>query len=666
MRRNLQLAAAGLAAVLIAGATVALVSYELRSKGIAKTAASVRLTELPAPPPAAACPSGRAPDGPDNFHVSQDMNGYLSGCFRLGNTQPGEYTVSLQMPYFKPVGTTPERPGLPFSLSPASGPPGSTVTLSGKLAGGPSAQTAANDYSVQHASICIDCPNLEESVDVSWSSAGQFSIKVHLPAVPWMGQAGPVPLKAGVITLGIQCLGPAESNDPGCRGRIQGKATFTVTQPTPAACLANHPCTSLRVSPVSARSGDLVTVAGWAPLTEIIGTPFGYYLHLSPGRLAPSPSSIAKAPGSVINFLAPTSFTMLPGQEWASLGATQLTNVQPSGDAPIATDQSNPQHLAYCSRSGIAVTLNAGQSWSTISLKAAVSVARTIGFEPPNAAAPSCFTVTLDPRHPASLFARFEAQKTGQGIPPIYFIGLVSPDAGASWRPVPVPAGQTPEDFGGFRYEDGAIKAVFGGAGEFQGPAFPFLEATTDGGRSWATSTPSCPANGPCVTFTGVWDYNCAKFPAAEVIAYSSDKGKSWSSPQWPQWLDACSSDELVATADGRSLAISGRDEFHVLVSGDGGATWSAVLLPVTQGDASYEMFNDLQMLPNGSLLGMPGNAWFILPVGAKGWCPVSGPLAGFTPGGRTQVIGNRLWWLTQEGKAQSIPVSSVVATSCN
>lgn len=666
MTRDLRVVAIGVAAVLVAGATVAVTSYELRSKGVAKTPAAV-LTELPAAPIAAACPTGGLPDGPDIFHVSQDLNGYLSGCFRVTTIPPGNYVVSFEGPAGKPSGVLQQSGRLPLTLTPASGRPGSTLLISGTLPGGPSAETAANNDSVQHAEVCIGCPGLEESADVTWSTAGRFSIKAQIPAIPWMGPAGPVPLRSGVIPVGVQCLGPAETGSAGCSGRIQGTVPFTVTGPTPGACLSNKPCAWLRLTPASASPGDVVQVEGWAPLSEVIGVPFGYYLHLSPGPLPPSPSPLAKAHGALIGFFAPASFAVQPGPQWASLGVLRPVNVEQSGDVPIATDPSNPLHLAYCNSNGIAVTWNGGRSWSTIPLQRANLVANRMGFQllPINGGPPNCTTVTFDPRHPASLFGRFPAEKINEGIPPVYSIGLVSLDGGASWRPVPVPSGQQPEQFGGFR-EEGPIKAYFAavGGGFVNLPA-PSVEQTVDGGRTWTASKPSCPAAGACVTFAGVWDNNCAKFPAPELILYSLDKGKTWSVPQSPGSLDACGTDRLLTTADGRAVAISGRDEFHVLVSRDGGVTWSPILLPVIESDTSYDQFLDLELLPNGALLGFYGNGWALLPAGGRAWCSASGSLTRIASGAPTQIIGNRLWWIAQGGgPAESIALNAVGCSS--
>ena len=357
MSRELRLAATGLAAAVLTGVAVAAASIAPPTHKAADHASqTMALTELPAAPADADCPADQLMEGPDRFHVSQDSNGYLSGCFRVQAMQPGGYTRPGPNWSTKGGAAPSQNRAIDLKVNPASGPAGTVITISGYLQGGPSAETAANNESLSHAMVCVGCPGLMEFVDVTWSSAGHFAIQARIPAVPWLGTAGPVPLTPGPLKVGIQCLGPPEKYESGCAGRVQGTATFTVSGPTPAACLSGKTCAWLRLSPASATPGDLVRVQGWAPLTEEIGTPLGYDLQLrqGPGNVGPSP--LAKAPGASVVLLAPTSFTAVAGPDWASLGAIHPTTIQLSGDAPFAIDPSNSQHLAFCAAHGIRMT----------------------------------------------------------------------------------------------------------------------------------------------------------------------------------------------------------------------------------------------------------------------------------------------------------------------
>ena len=664
MSRELRLAAIGLAAALFTGVAVAAATVALRShKAADHPGQATALTALPAPPAAVDCPADQLLEGPENFHVNQDASGYLSGCFRVRAMHPGGYTVGLASWWSKNGAEPSQNRAVDLKVSPASGEAGTVITITGYLQGGPSAETAANNESLKSAIVCVGCPGLQEFVDVAWSSAGHFAIQAKIPAVPWLGIVGPVPLKPGPLQVGIQCLGPPEKYESGCGGRVQGTATFTVSGPTPAACLSGKPCAWLRLSPASATPGSLVRVEGWAPLTEEIGTPFGYDLQLRQGLGNDGPSPLAKAPGGSVIILAPTSFTALAGPDWASLGQTHPTNIQLSGDAPFATDPSNSQHMAFCAAHGIRMTWNGGRTWSSISLQGAVRVANGMGFNlfPLDGGLPSCAGVTIDPHHPASLFVRFVATKLNESFPPSYDIGLVSPDSGTTWRPVPVPSGQVAEGFGGYRYEN-AVKAYFVATvpGFTTPPGRLMVEQTTDGGRTWVPSSPSCPATGSCVALTGVWNNNCAKFAAPELIEFSPDNGKTWSAPEWPRSLDACNSDELVADAAHRVLVVSGREEFHIKVSIDGGKNWSGVVLPSLASDSVWQMFNDLHLLPDGSLLALHDITWSLLQPSWTSWCSVTGQLASANVWGRTQVIGDQLWWISSDGNPRSVAISAI------
>jgi len=664
MSRRVRRAVLGLAAAILTGVAVAAATVAPPThKAADHPSPAMALTDLPAAPASVDCPADQLLEGPDRFHVSQDVNGYLSGCFRVQAMQPGGYTAGLASWLSKGGAAPSQNRAVDLNVSPASGEAGTVITITGYLQGGPSTETAANNESLNHAMVCVGCPGLVEFVDVTWSSAGYFAIQARIPAVPWLGTAGPVPLKPGPLQVGIQCLGPPEKYESGCGGRVQGTATFTVSGPTPAVCLSGKPCAWLRLSPASAMPGALVRVSGWAPLTEEIGTPVGYDLQLRQGLGNDGPSPLAKAPGASVVLLAPTSFTALAGPDWASLGQIRSTNIQLSGDAPLATDPSNSQHLAFCAAHGIRMTWNGGRTWSSISLQSAVRVVNGMGFAPlpMDGGLPSCASVTIDPHHPASLFVRFAVAKINEGIPPIYEIGLISPDSGTTWRPVPIPSGLAAERFGGYRYEN-AVKAYFVATvpGFTTPPGGLVVEQTTDGGRTWVLSSPSCPVTDPCVALAGVWDNNCAKFGAPELIEFSPDNGKTWSFPDWPRSLDACDSDELVADTAHRVLAVSGREEFHIRISRDGGKNWSAVVLPSLASDSTWQMFNDLQLLPDGSLLALHDTTWMLLQPAGTSWCNVSGPLASANVWGRTQIIGDHLWWISSDATPRNVAISAI------
>jgi hypothetical protein len=455
--------------------------------------------------------------------------------------------------------------GASLTLNPGSGPPGTSVQGSGYLPGGPSAGQAKANESFQNATVCWgECPGGLgiEDVPVEWSSTqpGQFTLEFTVPAIPWLGADGPHPLVPGGYTVGIQCLAPAQ---PGCL--LQGPqvtAAFHLLGPTPPEC-KQGPCGQLEFSPPQGAPGTLVQVGGWAPLTEIISTPFGYSLVieqsgqtepppqigavqqamngdlsgsfrvplalpplglLQPGSytlaleavfISGGPAVAQTLPGTSITplgpgggtrvTLAPTAFTVAPAPEWAALTALQPLLFQDTErlyTPSVAFDPVDSRRLAYCAPGGIQLSTDGGETWSSISTADVAKVAATTSY-PLFAASEgpaSCHSVTLDANHPQSFYAVFQTAQEAYGAPPIFFMGYLTTDAGTTWQAVPPPPGYTIAQFGGFRATTNAVQALF--AGQPSGPeqAPSFaVEQTADGGRTWAPAGLTCPPSGPCV-----------------------------------------------------------------------------------------------------------------------------------------------------------------------
>ncbi len=78
--------------------------------------------------------------------------------------------------------------------------------------------------------------------------------------------------------------------------------------------------------------------------------------------------------------------------------------------------------------------------------------------------------------------------------------------------------------------------------------------------------------------------------------------------------------------------------------------------------------YRGLRMLPDGTLLGQSANGggWSLLHPGATAWCAVGGITL---PDGREgkpllEVIGDRLWWLTQNTGGALVTVHSTLLNS--
>jgi hypothetical protein len=237
-----------------------------------------------------------------------------------------------------------------FTLDPNTGPPGTTVRGSGYLPGGPSAEQAKSDFAFQNATVCWgECPaGLSiEDVPVQWSASqpGEFTLDFTVPAIPWLAADGAHPLVPGDYTVGIQCLAPSPERS-GCLFQgPQVAAVFHLTGPTPSECKQGL-CGQLELTPPQGVPGTLVQTGGWAPLTEIISTPFGYSLVLEQsGHTGPPPQigTVQQAFDGTLSgsFRVPLAWPGLgllqPGPYTLALqsifisGGPQVTETLPSG-----------------------------------------------------------------------------------------------------------------------------------------------------------------------------------------------------------------------------------------------------------------------------------------------------------------------------------------------
>jgi hypothetical protein len=341
---------------------------------------------------------------------------------------------------------SPTVPNASLTLDPSSGPPGTRVQGSGYLPGGPSADQARANESFQVATVCWgECPDglSEEDVPVEWSStqAGQFTLEFTVPSIPWLGADGPHPLVPGEYTVGVQCLAPEQA---GCLQRgPQVAAVFELTGPTPSEC-RQGPCGHLAFSPPQGVPGTLIDVGGWAPLTEVISTPFGYSLVLEQSAetgLPPQIASVQQAfdgtlsgsfrvplawpglgllqpglyhlalqsiflnarsavtptlPGVTVTplgkggeiggasvILASTPLTLTAAPEWNALPNVQPLIFQDSArltTPSVAFDAADPERIAYCAPGSIQLSADGGASWSEIPTMGVTEVASSTGY----------------------------------------------------------------------------------------------------------------------------------------------------------------------------------------------------------------------------------------------------------------------------------------------
>lgn len=599
------------------------------------------------PPPASPtlpsfpdCSSERTP-ADSHAVVFQQVDGGFTGCLRIDAARPATYPVVARgfPSMVGPAATTEVRDSI--EMSPSEGPPGTRVTLSGSV---PTPPGPGQD---DHVPLCWDaCDVLGYSAEVQWStsSPGRFEIPFQVPAAPWMTRTGVHALIPGRYRVILPCIPDILDKPSGCRGE-QRFGTFQLTGPVSSLCRSAQPCAALELSRTAGPPGTVIAVRGWAPLVGL-GGQAQVYLQL---RIAFTAMDSMPA-------LASTPFRVTAGPDWSSLGALQPVSIFRSGFEAIGVDPTNPRRFAYCVGASIRVTTDGGQSWSAIPVQGAWAASATTNYPlvPNGRGDPaSCGAVGIDPMHPASFYAMFAALQRNTGPPPDYFVAYFTTDAGRTWRPVPLPTGMDMGTFGGFRIDASAARALF-----FLSPTELYLnrrfivQQTVDGGHTWTNGRQACPREGPCIAL-GPQDNGRCMLGEWESIEISHDHGQSWVTPDWPNQLQACRSfAELVGFSSGLVARIDMEDQYQLLVSHGGGGVWTAIELPAQPSANSYF----LQFLPDGRLLST-GTAWSLLLPGSQAWCPVpDAPAATDAP----RLIGERLWWVAQDGSLGSFPLGAV------
>lgn len=604
--------------------------------------------------------------------------------------------LPLQSPTATGVVITPV--GAWIQLKPESTSPGAAVAIDGYLPGGPSAAQAQSNESLLHANVCWQgCMNgiVLQGQSVVWSAdqPGRFRIQFNVPAISWIQDNGAQPMVSGDYLVGVQCLG---ADQKGCAIReTQVSAKLHVEVNTAGGESKTIP--SLEFNPTSGTAGQEVKVTGWAPLDQVIGSlAFGYSLVLLPpqggqpiqlgdisqgldgnldgrfvvpqsmpgvGQLKAGQYTLAlqAARPQVVQatqplLLAQTPFQVGAGLTWQSLQLGKPAWLQYSGTISgyeLFTTPSFPGWVAYCDTNNIRATRDDGKTWVTVPTATEKSVIAGYTFSVA-AGSTACVSVVMDGGKPGSYYATYHAASKEYGAPPVFFMGFLTTDSGVTWKPVPLPEGASPENFGGFWAAGDRVEAFFTveARGQDQ-PSAPLVEQTTDGGLTWTPSTPVCPQGqtGSCMrwgptasTISGMGS------PAPQWIMISNDSGSTWSYPGPSVELRMPGPNQLVTFSGEpmKALLLSGSADFPVRLSQDAGQTWVAVTLPAVPGAENPGVFPGLQALPDGSLVTQAGNnQWMLLKAGSSQWCLATGlAQAQQTSANQLAASGETLWWL--------------------
>lgn len=607
-----------------------------------------------------------------------------------------------------------------LTLLPASGPPGTAVTVSGYVpTPPPPAAGPGLRYNVPFVTVCwAGCADgIDGQATAQWSTQqpNHFTLRFVVPPLPWMGHAGPHPLTPGAYAVSVECLTPPSAGQyVNCPPPLT--ATFRLTGPPPTRCVSG-PCGQLRLAPTQGPPGTLVQVTGWAPLFQLPSMPAtalsdtlsSSLLDLEPAggasRPVTSAEMLAQAPDGRITgtlrvpaddaqgVLPPgryavvlrhgqatmsQPFTVTAAPSWAALGPHRLLWSTFAGfaAAPLAVDPTNPARLAACVGGGVRVSADGGATWTTFPTgavdKAAAALASQLAatalghrLAPVNTA--RCLAVALDPSHPTTLYAAFVTAPGSGLLPPPMAFGFVTTDQGRSWRAVPAPPGYAASQFGGWRVQAGGIAALFHGPERpwNQAPALA-AELTTDGGQTWAPGRLACPLRGPCVAWGPATLCFGMGAPCPQWVETSTDRGATWAALAWPGSVDLrpAGVNELAALSNGDALVLTASGDFPLRRSADGGRTWTYVALPPLPGaDLSVDLYPGLQLLPDGALLAWSTRraTWELLPPGASAWCTTAAPL----PSGPAamQAIGGQLWWIAGSAAREQQPASASLAS---
>ena len=603
--------------------------------------------------------------------LSQSIDGRISGCVRIGPVAAGPHTIVVQqildagppsrLPPGKPPpglrrpptpSPPPAEPAVAVSLRPASGRPGTVVTVTGRL------RRPFGGRRFAYPDLCwAGCAHglSYSGVSVHWISPRAFRARVVVPAAPWVmnGTFRVAPLASGPYAIAVQCLRSAK----GCSASTEGAATFTLRAARqPAWCRTQASCASLKVTPAHALPGEVVRISGRAPLTSLIGSRQPFVDQTETLRGHPRRPAVRF---STAHGLDQVTFGQAPLRVIAPPRYATLRDVVPLGTvsdgvAPIAAAPASPSRVAWCQ--GASIALTDGATTTMVSTAAVGPVLAHMGFAINRSQPPACAAVApIDSAAgvPVGLAAAFSVALPA-GMPPVYDAAVVTYDGGRSWAPVPVPPGSIAAAFGGFRYRGASVEAVF--ARRRPGQAtYPSLdpiraraELTSPDGLSWSAGPEGCPAAGPCVTLTPFAPGNCAMNGSEQPVVRSADGGRRWSALAFPPWVQACAQATLVALSARSELLVDSTSTFPVLRTTDGGTTWHDVALPARGGHGN------LTVLPDGSLVMSPGVAytgrWKLLRRGARAWCALRTPSAAVQR--RLQlsapaVIDGALWWLS-------------------
>ncbi len=361
---------------------------------------------------------------------------------------------------------------------------------------------------------------------------------------------------------------------------------------------------------------------------------------------------------------------------WASLATTRLLWIQTSenlAQPQVFADPANPNRLAYCQPGAIRLTTDGGATWTTIPTKSAdnAKLDTDLAIWKTNDAEPACVALLLDPIHPKSFYAMFDAGMSQYGAWSIVKVGLVTTDGGQTWNALTGPDSSV-KNFGGFEMNGQLVEAIFSTpAQSMMQPPEIYVRQSIDGGKTWKPESLTCPATGPCVRFGPATGPATAQIQGKDVphpqwLEYSIDHGRTWQvSDSAPSVALGMGGLNQLAALSPAMIALVSLNNQQFELSDDGGKTWQPVTLPPLIGSRSdFTRYEGLQIMPDGSLIAYQpiARTWQLLEPQSSSWCEISSVTMPETPNGLT-VSGDRVWWMTNPDQPGAVPMPKSISS---
>lgn len=346
--------------------------------------------------------------------------------------------------------------------------------------------------------------------------------------------------------------------------------------------------------------------------------------------------------GVLTSILVPTAGAATASSKtWASLGTIRPVLVQPSGWGSPVDAEPMRSSFAWCSSKGVEVSTGEGRTTLVSDSSVGKLLKRSrLGLRAlPGGSniAVRCGNVALDPGHPNTVYAGFQASEGGL-IPPSYDVALVTADMGRSWRFVPPPRGDSLVDFGGFIQREAGVELLYSPGYFFplgRGKSVTFVAATSStGGRTWTDTRLGCPVGAPCVIFgpeSPQGACGMSEWMQSVLVGSGASTGTTrWRAAGTIPSVSQCGSQQLIATRSGDEFLLD-RSRQNALSYTRDGLHWTTVVLPKIEGRAvggRFEFLGQTMTLDaRGALVAVVGTpsatteSLQVLEPGASSWC---------------------------------------------